>query len=174
MRHEDGHWVWLRARAALAPGDTARSSRTSIGIVFDITAAEASRTSSTRKPSSASRTRSRTSPKPSCCGTPTTGWCCAIRSTSSSIPCPPPSACRARPMMIVAHSAKEPHRASSMCRRQAATGQEATLRRGAARRRPLAADQRAPHQGWRLRFGRHRHHGAEEAGGAPAAVRARR
>jgi len=35
MRHEDGHWVWLRARAALAPGETARDPHL-IGIVFDV------------------------------------------------------------------------------------------------------------------------------------------
>ena len=35
--------------------------------------------------------------------------------------------------------------------------------RGPARRRPLAADQRAPHQGRRLRLGRHRHHPAQAA-----------
>ncbi len=33
--------------------------------------------------------------------------------------------------------------------------------RGAPQRRTLAADQRAPHQGRRLRVGRHRHHGLE-------------
>ena len=37
MRHEDGHWVWLRARAALAPGDQPDTPHL-IGIVFDITA----------------------------------------------------------------------------------------------------------------------------------------
>ncbi|MGB9142977.1 MAG: ATP-binding protein [Aestuariivirga sp.] len=37
MRHEDGHWVWLRARAALAPGDKPDAPHL-IGIVFDITA----------------------------------------------------------------------------------------------------------------------------------------
>ena len=37
MRHEDGHWVWLRARAALAPGDNPEAPHL-IGIVFDITA----------------------------------------------------------------------------------------------------------------------------------------
>ncbi len=36
MRHERGHWMWLRARAALAPGDTADEPHL-IGIVFDIT-----------------------------------------------------------------------------------------------------------------------------------------
>jgi two-component system cell cycle sensor histidine kinase PleC len=36
MRHEDGHWVWLRARAALAPGETADAPHL-IGVVFDIT-----------------------------------------------------------------------------------------------------------------------------------------
>ena len=36
MRHDDGHWVWLRARAALAPGDTPEEQHL-IGIVFDIT-----------------------------------------------------------------------------------------------------------------------------------------
>jgi two-component system, cell cycle sensor histidine kinase PleC len=36
MRHEGGHWVWLRARAALAPGDKPDSPHL-IGIVFDIT-----------------------------------------------------------------------------------------------------------------------------------------
>ena len=37
MRHEDGHWVWLRARAALAPGEKPDTPHL-IGIVFDITA----------------------------------------------------------------------------------------------------------------------------------------
>ena len=36
MRHEDGHWVWLRARAALAPGES-EDAQHLIGIVFDIT-----------------------------------------------------------------------------------------------------------------------------------------
>ncbi|MGQ0485828.1 MAG: ATP-binding protein [Hyphomicrobiales bacterium] len=36
MRHENGHWVWLRARAALAPGG-ADDSEHLIGVVFDIT-----------------------------------------------------------------------------------------------------------------------------------------
>ena len=35
MRHEDGHWVWLRARAALAPGDKPDQPHL-VGIVFDI------------------------------------------------------------------------------------------------------------------------------------------
>lgn len=36
MRHDQGHWVWLRARAALAPGDVDGEPHL-IGIVFDIT-----------------------------------------------------------------------------------------------------------------------------------------
>jgi two-component system, cell cycle sensor histidine kinase PleC len=36
MRHEKGHWVWLRARAALAPGHD-ESEPHLVGIVFDIT-----------------------------------------------------------------------------------------------------------------------------------------
>ncbi len=36
MRHENGDWVWLRARAALAQGEDADSQHL-IGIVFDIT-----------------------------------------------------------------------------------------------------------------------------------------
>ncbi len=36
MRHEQGHWVWLRARAALAAGDKAGEPHL-IGIVFDVT-----------------------------------------------------------------------------------------------------------------------------------------
>ena len=35
MRHENGNWVWLRARAALAPGDTPNEPHL-VGIVFDI------------------------------------------------------------------------------------------------------------------------------------------
>jgi two-component system, cell cycle sensor histidine kinase PleC len=35
MRHENGSWVWLRARAALAPGSTP-AERHLVGIVFDI------------------------------------------------------------------------------------------------------------------------------------------
>ncbi len=35
MRHEKGHWVWLRARAALAPGQS-DSEPHLVGIVFDI------------------------------------------------------------------------------------------------------------------------------------------
>ncbi|BAR47060.1 hypothetical protein Maq22A_c27770 [Methylobacterium aquaticum] len=44
--------------------------------------------------------------------------------------------------------------------------------RGRARRRALAADQRTPHQGRRLRLGRHRHHGAQAAPGAAGGIRA--
>ena len=36
MKHDGGHWVWLRARVALAPGDTERQPHL-MGIVFDIT-----------------------------------------------------------------------------------------------------------------------------------------
>ena len=36
MRHENGGWLWLRARAALAPGDS-RDEPHLIGIVFDVT-----------------------------------------------------------------------------------------------------------------------------------------
>ncbi len=36
MRHEKGHWVWLRARAALAPGHNVSEPHL-VGIVFDIT-----------------------------------------------------------------------------------------------------------------------------------------
>ena len=36
MRHVDGHWVWLRARAALAPGKKADEPHL-VGVVFDIT-----------------------------------------------------------------------------------------------------------------------------------------
>jgi two-component system, cell cycle sensor histidine kinase PleC len=35
MRHENGSWVWLRARAALAPGESAATPHL-VGIVFDI------------------------------------------------------------------------------------------------------------------------------------------
>jgi two-component system, cell cycle sensor histidine kinase PleC len=35
MRHENGRWVWLRARAALAPGEHANDAHL-VGIVFDI------------------------------------------------------------------------------------------------------------------------------------------
>ncbi len=35
MRHENGSWVWLRARAALAPGDKAHAPHL-VGIVFDV------------------------------------------------------------------------------------------------------------------------------------------
>jgi two-component system, cell cycle sensor histidine kinase PleC len=35
MRHESGDWVWLRARAALAQGDTAHDPHL-VGIVFDV------------------------------------------------------------------------------------------------------------------------------------------
>lgn len=36
MRHDEGHWLWLRARAALAPGDVEGAPHL-IGIVFDVT-----------------------------------------------------------------------------------------------------------------------------------------
>ncbi len=36
MRHVDGHWVWLRARAALAPGKKPEEPHL-VGVVFDIT-----------------------------------------------------------------------------------------------------------------------------------------
>ncbi|MCX7350492.1 MAG: PAS domain-containing protein [Alphaproteobacteria bacterium] len=90
MRHQDGHYVWLRARVALAPGEVEGNPHL-MGIVFDITQ---------QKLADTLTTRSRTSRKPSCCGMRTTGWCCAIPSTSSSIHCPLPSAFPARPMKI--------------------------------------------------------------------------
>ena len=43
--------------------------------------------------------------------------------------------------------------------------------RSAARGRALAADQRAPHQGWRLRLGRHEHHRTQAAPGEAARQR---
>jgi two-component system cell cycle sensor histidine kinase PleC len=36
MRHVDGHWVWLRARAALAPGKKPEAPHL-VGVVFDVT-----------------------------------------------------------------------------------------------------------------------------------------
>ncbi len=55
--------------------------------------------------------------------------------------------------------------APPMIRTQIALGEgpakRRTLLRGATRGRPMAADQRAPHEGRRLCFGRYRHHGAQ-------------
>jgi two-component system, cell cycle sensor histidine kinase PleC len=36
MKHERGHWVWLRARASLAPGSSTEAPHL-VGIVFDVT-----------------------------------------------------------------------------------------------------------------------------------------
>ena len=55
-------------------------------------------------------------------------------------------------------------RAHATVQRGARGSRRAHLR-GAARRRPLAADQRAAHQGRRLRLGRHQHHRAQAARG---------
>ena len=82
-------------------------------------------TGSTRKPSSGSRTRSRTSRRRSCCGTPRTGWSCAIRNTSSSIRCPPASARRARPMRSWPGRPRS-RRCASACPSTAATSARAT------------------------------------------------
>ena len=48
-------------------------------------------------PTCACATRSRRSRKPSCCGTPTTGWCCAIRTSRSCTTCPTRRSRPARP-----------------------------------------------------------------------------
>ncbi len=85
MRHAEGHYVWLRARAQLIRMASGRMHM--IGIAMDVTeqhrlAQRYQEPSATRKPTSGLPTPSNAPPRPSCCGTRTTGSSCATRITS--------------------------------------------------------------------------------------------
>ena len=109
-------------------------------------------------------TRSRPSRKPSCCGTPTTAWCCATRTSRACTTCPTRRSPPARPTRTSSPAGRKHVIRTKLAERGPRGARRAHLR-GAARRRPLAADQRAAHQGRRLRLGRHRHHRAQAARG---------
>ena len=82
MRHADGHWVWLRGalRAGRTRSEPSAAPDRHRGRRHR---AEAPGRAHRRPPTCACATRSRPSRKPSCCGTPTTGWCCATPNSSS-------------------------------------------------------------------------------------------
>jgi two-component system cell cycle sensor histidine kinase PleC len=85
MRHADGHWVWLRARCELVR-QRGEPGLHLIGIAVDITE-QKSLAEKPSRPTCGCATRSRPSRKPSCCGTPITGWCSATRISSACTIC---------------------------------------------------------------------------------------
>ena len=155
MQHTGGHWIWLRVRCELSQG-AADAGLHLIGIAVDITE-QKSLAEKTVEADLRLRDAIETIPEafvlwdaenrlvlcnshfqrlhklPDSAVTPGTSYETVIE-VGSHAGGPHPAARGRRPGAGRAHL------------------------RGAARRRQLAAYQRAPHQGWRLRLGRHRHH----------------
>jgi two-component system, cell cycle sensor histidine kinase PleC len=169
MRHRDGHWVWLRARCELssAPGEEAPHL---IGIAIDITEQKVM-----DRLNQEAELRLKD----------------AIENISEAF-----VLWDAENHLVMCNSKYQQFHnlPASVCvpgtryedldgRGQGAAGAPAPGGLGGRRRgqdlrgqdrgRPLAADQRAAHQGRRLRLGRHRHHAAQEARGTAARFRAR-
>ena len=156
MRHADGHWMWLRARCELARQDGEARPASDRHRRRHHRAEE--RWSSTPwRPTCGCATPSRPFRKPSCCGTPTTGWCCAIRTSRSCTTCPTRRSRPARPTRRSSPPAKSRSCAPRVANDDAQPSRRPHLR-SPTRRRTLDAYQRAAHQGRRLCLGRHRHH----------------
>ena len=162
MRHADGNWVWLRARCELvaairrdgAAPDRHRGRRHR--------AEDARRADRERRLAPARRHRD------------DLGGLRAVgrRQPAGAVQLEVPAAARpARRRDRGRHALRRrwsrPGASRSCARRSPSDDADAGRAhlRGAARRRPLAADQRAPHQGRRLRLGRHRHHHLKRARG---------
>ena len=169
MRHQDGHFVWLRARVALAPGETEDQPHL-IGIVFDITqqklADKLNKEAELRLMDAVENISEAF-----------VLWdadnrlvlCNSKYQQFHSLPasvCAPGTAYEDVVRTGQGAGSQKAHRLERREWRR-------PFLRGAARRPALAADQRAAHQGWGLRLRGHRHHRAEAAGGAPEAFRAR-
>jgi two-component system cell cycle sensor histidine kinase PleC len=86
MRHADGRWLWLRARCELARQE-GECGLHLIGIAVDITEQKIL-VERTMAATCGCATPSRPSRKPSCSGTPTIAWCCAIRTFRNCITFP--------------------------------------------------------------------------------------
>ena len=166
MRHANGDWVWLRARCELseAPGEQAPAPRRHRH--------RHHRAEARRPDEPGGRDPPQGRDRDHLGSVRAVGRRQPARHLQFQVPAVPfpagqrlPAACT--PYEEVARAAKEPLVRQRM---PVAGGDplEGADVRGAARGRPLAADQRAAHQGRRLRVGRHRHHRAEEARGAPA------
>ena len=140
----------LRTRAAAG-----RSGPHLIGIAVDITE-QKTLVERTAEADCACATPSRPSPRRSCCGMPTTAWCCATPISWRCTTSPPRRSRREPPTMLVVAAGRKPVVLAKVDQRRA--GARRPHLRGPARGRPLAAHQRAPHQRWRLCVGRHRHH----------------
>jgi len=81
MQHTNGHWIWLRVRCELSSG-AGDGGLHLIGIAVDINRAEEA--SRADRGSRLRYARIETIPKPSCCGTPRTAWCCATRISAAA------------------------------------------------------------------------------------------
>ena len=170
IRHTDGHWVWLRIRAALsrAPGEAAPHL---IGIAIDVTAqkladrlnqeAELRLKDAIENISEAFVLWNPNNELVLC------------NSKYQQFHSLPASVCvPGTPYEVVAQDRQGAGDPPAHATPEPGSRRRQHIR-GAIGRQPLAAYQRAADQGWRLRFGRHRHHGAQEARGAPGALRTR-
>ena len=163
MRHADGHWVWLRARCELVrqPGEPGLHL---IGIAVDITEQKTSGRENRRRRHAAAR-RHRDDPR----SLRAVGCRQSPRAVQFEFPGAARSARRSDHRRRVLRDRWSPPGSKPVVRNKVITDGPTHARRahlrGAARGRPLAAHQRAAHQGWRLRLGRHRHHRAQDARG---------
>ena len=107
MRHADGNWVWLRARCELVRQADEPGAHL-IGIAVDITEQKTPGRADDARPICGCATRSRRSRKPSWCGTPTTGWCCATRISRSLHSLPDEAVAAGTPYEAVSAAGSKP------------------------------------------------------------------
>ena len=161
MRHADGRWLWLRVRCELARQD-GETGLHLIGIAVDITE-QKSLAEQTAAADLRLRDAIETIPEAFVL------WDADNRlvlcnSNFQALHNLPDEAVAAG--HALRRGASPPAASRSCAPPSPMTTPRAARRahlRGPARRRPLAAHQRAPHQGRRLRLGRHRHHHASSS-----------
>ena len=166
MRSADGDWVWLRARAELV-SDPDDGGRHLVGIAVDITEQRGlAEQTATRRRAPARRRRGDLG---SFVLWDADNRLVLCNSKFQQLHDLPPDAVASGHGLCGGRWRRAARRiVQPQIMRADAAGRRRAHLRGAARRRPLAADQRAPHQGRRLRLGRHRHHRAEAPRGAAA------
>ena len=168
MRHADGHWIWIRARAEVVPD--AEDEPHLVGIAVDVTEqkrlAEASRTADLRLRDAFEAISEAF-----------VLWDAANRLVMCNSKyqqlygLPDDLVQPGTPYAEIARSGRRPAIAAQRPARR--RRRRRPLGGGARRGRPLAADQRAADQRRRLRLGRHRHHGAQAERSAASGERAR-
>ena len=154
MRHADGGWIWLRARAELVDRDSGEPHL--IGIAVDVTEqmrlVERSKTADIRL-----RDAIETISEAFVLWDADNRLVMCNSKYQQLHGIPDAAVVPGTPYADVIAAGRKPLVRSQVVSDGRPRGRRAELR-AAARGRPLAADQRAAHQGRRLRLGRHRHH----------------